>query len=93
VYREGDALRVEFATDDNPRAVLPFWARIARRRCRSTVAAHVANHRDRGRRDETRARKVARRTPLMLVATMVLVFASGALITRINVPSSRPPEV
>ena len=27
VYREGDALRVEFATDDNPRAVLPFWAR------------------------------------------------------------------
>lgn len=27
VYREGDALRVEFATDDNPRAVLPFSAR------------------------------------------------------------------
>src|SRR3954467_7258635 len=27
VYREGDALRVEFATDDNPRPVLPFWAR------------------------------------------------------------------
>lgn len=27
VYREGDALRVEFATADNPRAVLPFWAR------------------------------------------------------------------
>jgi hypothetical protein len=27
IYREGDALRVEFATDGNPRAVLPFWAR------------------------------------------------------------------
>jgi hypothetical protein len=27
IYREGDALRVEFATEENPRAVLPFWAR------------------------------------------------------------------
>ena len=27
VYREGESLRVEFATDGNPRAVLPFWAR------------------------------------------------------------------
>ncbi len=27
IYREGDALRVEFATEGNPRAVLPFWAR------------------------------------------------------------------
>jgi len=27
VYREGEALRVEFATDENPRAVLPFWTR------------------------------------------------------------------
>jgi hypothetical protein len=26
VYREGDALRVEFACEDNPRTVLPFWA-------------------------------------------------------------------
>ena len=27
VYREGEALRVEFATEENPRAVLPFWTR------------------------------------------------------------------
>src|SRR5262249_40470086 len=27
VYREGDALRVEFASGENPRNVLPFWAR------------------------------------------------------------------
>jgi hypothetical protein len=27
IYREGDALRVEFAIEGNPRAVLPFWAR------------------------------------------------------------------
>jgi hypothetical protein len=27
VYREGDALRIEFATDEDPRATLPFWAR------------------------------------------------------------------
>lgn len=27
VYREGEALRVEFATAENPRAVLPFWTR------------------------------------------------------------------
>ena len=27
VYREGESLRVEFVTDENPRAVLPFWAR------------------------------------------------------------------
>ena len=26
VYREGEALRVEFATRDNPRVVIPFWA-------------------------------------------------------------------
>jgi hypothetical protein len=26
VYREGTALRVEFASDENPRTVLPFWA-------------------------------------------------------------------
>ncbi|HET9861993.1 MAG TPA: hypothetical protein VFP37_01005, partial [Steroidobacteraceae bacterium] len=26
IYREGAALRVEFASDEDPRAVLPFWA-------------------------------------------------------------------
>jgi hypothetical protein len=95
VYREGDALRVEFATDDNPRAVLPFWARnreAAVQIVQLLPTSRTIEIEDGG--DETRARKVARRTPLMLVATMVLVIASGALFTAYQRPVVvGPPEV
>jgi hypothetical protein len=37
VYREGEALRVEFASDGNPREVLPFWVQDR------DTAAHIVN--------------------------------------------------
>ena len=85
IYREGDALRVEFATEENPRAVLPFWARD-----RDTAAQivqllptsrtfeleHSTDEPDRGD---------GKRMPLVLGAAVLI--AGGALFIGFNRPA------
>jgi hypothetical protein len=83
VYREGESVRIEFTTDENPRAVLPFWTRDR------DTAAQIVQLLPTSRTielenaaDPIRERKMARRTPLMLALAMILVVASGALFIR-----------
>ena len=86
IYREGDALRVEFATEENPRTVLPFWARD-----RDTAAQivqllptsrtfeleHTTHQSDEGN---------GKRMPLLLGAAVILVC--GALFIGFNRPAA-----
>ncbi len=83
VYREGESVRIEFTTDENPRAILPFWTRDR------DTAAQIVQLLPTSRTielengaDQVRERKMAPRTPLMLALAMVLVVASGALFIR-----------
>ncbi len=83
VYREGESVRIEFTTDENPRAILPFWTRDR------DTAAQIVQLLPTSRTielengaDQVRERKMAPRTPLMLALAMVLVVASGALFLR-----------
>ncbi len=93
VYREGDALRVEFATDDNPRAVLPFWAR--NREAAQQIVQLLPTSRTieiEDSRQETNTRKVVRRTPLILAAA-ALILASGAMFIAYQRPVVLAPNV
>ena len=80
VYREGEALRLEFATEQNARTTLPFWARD--RETAAQIVQLLPTSRtfelEHGT-DDPRDRKVARRTPLMLAAAVTLIVESDAL--------------
>jgi hypothetical protein len=101
VYREGEALRLEFATEQNARTTLPFWARD--RETAAQIVQLLPTSRtfelEHGT-DDPRDRKVARRTPLMLAAAVALIVASGALFINYQRPVVStspvldvPPEV
>jgi hypothetical protein len=79
VYREGDALRIDFATEDNPRAVLPFWARNRETAAQivqllPTLRTFEVEH----GASESRESK-ARRVPWIGPVAVVLVVAAGIL--------------
>ncbi|HEX6396006.1 MAG TPA: hypothetical protein VFZ95_01155, partial [Steroidobacteraceae bacterium] len=87
VYREGAALRVEFASGDNPRATLPFWVRDADTAARivqllpTTRTVEIEHS-----ADDARSPSVPRRTPLGWGVALVLIAASAALWVRYQRP-------
>ena len=94
VYREGEALRIEFTTGEMPRAVLPFWTRdrdTAARIVQLMPTSRTIEIEDSA--DEPPERKLARRTPLMLAVAMVVIVASGALFLAYQRPVSSVPPV
>jgi hypothetical protein len=94
VYREGDALRVEFATDENPRATLPFWARdrdTAARIVRLLPTSRTVEIEDGA--DEPGKIKMARRTPLWAAVAVVMIVTSGAMFIRYQRPGVATPAV
>jgi len=95
VYREGEALRVEFATGDSPRVTLPFWAHD-----RDTAARIVAllpttrTVEIEKAADESHAVKSARRTPVLMAAAVMILGTGGVLIFKMQKPdvSALPVE-
>jgi hypothetical protein len=89
VYREGEALRVEFATEANARTTLPFWAPDRETAAQivqllPTTRTFELEHGPDA--DEPRGRKVARRIPLMMAAAVVLIVTLGALFINYQRP-------
>jgi hypothetical protein len=95
VYREGEALRVEFATQENARTTLPFWA--PDRDTAAQIVQLLPTSRTFELEDdpeEPHGRIVARRIPLMLAAAVVLIVTSGALFINYQRPTvDTPPRV
>jgi hypothetical protein len=91
VYREGEALRVEFTTVENPRAVLPFWTRdrdTAARIVQLLPTSRTIELEDGA--DERRA-TAPRHTRLALAAALVLSAALGALFLNDQRPAPATP--
>jgi hypothetical protein len=91
VYREGEALRVEFTTVENPRAVLPFWTRdrdTAARIVQLLPTSRTIEMEDGA--DERRA-TAPRHTRLALAAALVLSAALGALFLNDQRPAPATP--
>ena len=93
VYREGEVLRVEFTTDELPRATLPFRARDR------DTAAHIVQLLPTSRTieiertvDEPRAGSATWRGPSMLAAGLAIMVLCGALIVMKQRPAVEPSK-
>jgi hypothetical protein len=87
VYREGEALRVEFATGDNPRITLPFWA--PDRATAAQIVESLPTTRTVEVEDEPGERRSAggaRRLPLLMAAAVLLIVVCGALFINFRRP-------
>jgi hypothetical protein len=79
VYREGDALRVEFATGENSRVTVPFWA--SDRETAAQIVQLLPTSRTvevEGEPPVPRNRET-RRLPLMMAAAVALMVIAGTL--------------
>lgn len=92
VYREGDALRVEFASGEDPRITLPFWA------TDRATAAQIVQLLPTSRTvevehgpTESPHRARPKRLSLMMATAVVLVVACGALFLNVRRPAAQPP--
>lgn len=89
VYREGEALRVEFSTDENARAVLPFWAHDRETAARIVQLLPTARTFEVENGTTNGGHKPASRQAALLMAAVVLVGACGLLFIDFNRPA--PP--
>jgi hypothetical protein len=93
VYREGEALRVDFSTGDQARASLPFWVRDPDTAARIVqllpTTRTVEMEQSPG---ELRERAMPRRAPQMIwTAALMAVIAGGALFLRYLRPEPAAP--
>lgn len=91
VYREGEALRVEFSTDDDPRGTLPFWVRDPDTAAR--IVALLPTTRTVELEDslpDSRDRRGTRHEPLLWAATLAMIVGIFfTLYQRAVLPSPR----
>jgi hypothetical protein len=89
VYREGDALRIEFATPESPREVMPFW--VDDRRTGSEIVRLMPTSRtveldDAPKGSASPPASLDRRLLLSLALLIVLCAGAAYLLTRASAP-------
>jgi hypothetical protein len=90
VYREGETVRVEFATRDNPRVVLPFWAR--NREDASQIVQLLPTLRTfEVEHTPAESAQKTRRSSWTGAAAVVLVLAAAAWIIDMKRPTENAP--
>lgn len=89
VYREGESVRVEFATEDDPRVVLPFWAR--NREAASEIVQLLPTLRTfEVEHTSTESGQKARRVSWTGPITIVMLLAAAAWIIDMKRPTENP---
>lgn len=76
VYREGEALRVEFATEGNARTTLPFWARDRETAAQIVQLLPTSRTFELEHTTDAPDRSDGKRMPLVLVAAVLLAGAA-----------------